>query len=69
MRARNKRFPSIDDTRVWSTEARQRVIPPRGESLPTKHAYFADISPEEIEARYQQRLAEIRWLRSQGISL
>jgi hypothetical protein len=68
MRARNKRFPSIDDTRVWSTEARQKVILPRGDGM-TKHVHPVDISPEEIEARYQARLAELRWLRSQGVSL
>jgi hypothetical protein len=35
----------------------------------TKHVHPVDISPEEIEARYQARLAELRWLRSQGVSL
>jgi hypothetical protein len=68
MRPHNRRVPVIDETRVWSTEARQKVIQPRGLGM-AKHRHPTDISPEEIERRYQARLAELRYLRSLGVSL
>jgi hypothetical protein len=62
VRPYNKRTPAVDETRLWTSRA-SRQQRHRGEY---KHAHITDISPEEIERRYQQRLAEIRWLRNQG---
>jgi hypothetical protein len=59
-----RRLPQIDDTRrpmrraAFHKQTHQAY-------LSEKHAQVADINPEEIEARYRRRLAELRWQRLQ----
>ena len=54
-------LPQIDLTRTFFRRTAQ-PIRPRGQSLPK--GAFIDISPSEIEQRYQARLAELKWLRN-----
>ena len=57
-------LPQIDETRTFGfgrgsfgLHRRQKAVY-RGQP--------EDISPEEIEARYQRRLAELKWERTRG---
>lgn len=62
------RLPQIDDSRVYG---KRRAFHTRATAncyLPPNHATYSDISPEEIEARYQRRLAELRYERLQKTS-
>ena len=55
-------LPQIDETRRPMRTPRPGRIE-RSLYLPPKHAAIADITPEEIERRYQQRMAELKSLR------
>ena len=61
----SRRLPTIDETRKPSRPARPGATL-RSLYLPPKQAHFTDISPEEIERRYQQRIAELKYLRLLG---
>ena len=58
------RLPRVDETRRFTRRAHHtRAV--TNCYLPPKHQHFCDISPEEIETRYQRRLAELRYERLQ----